>query len=120
LVDEEVAALDRVVGVVLPGVRLEVRQGRGDPALRGAGVGPGGIELADDRRAGALARLQRGHQAGAAGPDDDAVELVVVHLSSRGRAAAHRGTAGATATFGAATGGCSRRYSWSGSNMRIA
>ena len=31
LVDEEVAAFDRVVGVVLPRVVLEVRQGRGDP-----------------------------------------------------------------------------------------
>ena len=41
LVDEEVAALDRVVGVVLPRVVLEVRERRGDPALGGAGVRAG-------------------------------------------------------------------------------
>ena len=84
LVDEEVAALDGVVGVVLPRVILEVRQGGGDPPLGGAGVGPGGIELADDGGADPLAGLQRGHQARASGPDDDAVETMIIHATRMG------------------------------------
>ncbi len=79
LVDEEVAPLDRVVGVVLPRVVLEVRQGRGDPPLRGPGVGSRRVELAHDRRPDVQTRLERGHHPGATGPDDDAIEPVVIH-----------------------------------------
>ena len=73
LVDQVVAALDRVEHVPLPVVLLEVAEGGADAALGGAGVGAGGIELGQDGGVDALAgQLERGPQAGAAGADDDA------------------------------------------------
>ncbi len=80
LVDQEVASLDRIVGVVLPRVVLEVGERRGDPSLRRPGVRPCGIELAHHRRAHAPARLQGRHQARPAGPHDHAIKsMVIVH-----------------------------------------
>ena len=78
LVDEVVAALDGVERVPLPRVLLDVREGGGHAALRRAGVRPGGVELRDDRRASAGARLDRRAHSGAARADDDDVELVVM------------------------------------------
>jgi hypothetical protein len=79
LVHQVVAALDRVEGVPLPVVFLQIAQRRADAALGRAGMRAGGIELADDSHVGILGGVQRGHQASAAGADDDCVELVVVH-----------------------------------------
>ena len=79
LVDEVVAALDGVEGVPLPRVLFDVRERRRHTALRRTGVRARRIQLRDDGRAGAGARLDRGTHAGAAGADDDDVELVVVH-----------------------------------------
>ena len=78
LVDEVVAALDGVEGVPLPAVLLDVRERRGHAALRRARVRAGGVELRDDRGLRAGAGLDRRAHAGAAGADDDDVELVVV------------------------------------------
>ena len=76
LVDEVVAALDRVEHVPLPVVLLLVAQGGTDAALGGAGVGAGRIELGQDRRLDAgLGELEGGPQAGAAGADDERVVL---------------------------------------------
>ncbi len=83
LVDEVVAALDRVVGVPLGVVLFDVREGGGHAALRGAGVGSGRVELRDDAdpRLGpalGLGRGDRGAHARTTGPDDHDVVLVVV------------------------------------------
>ncbi len=78
LVDEVVAALDGVEGVPLPRVLFDVRQRRRHAALRRAGVGAGGVQLRDDGRPRTRAGLDRRAHAGAAGTDDDDVELVVV------------------------------------------
>ncbi len=78
LVDEVVAALDGVEGVPLPGVLFDVGQCRGHAALRRTGVRAGGVELGDDRGLRAGAGLDGRAHAGAAGSDDDDVELVVV------------------------------------------
>ena len=86
LVDQVVAALDRVVHVPLPVVLLLVAEGGADAALGGAGVGAGRVQLGQDRGLDAVAgQLERGPQAGAAGADDD--RLVVV---DRRRAVADR------------------------------
>src|SRR5205085_6135306 len=77
LVDEVVAALDRVEGVPLPGVLLDVGQGGAHPALGGTGVGPGGVELGDDGGGRSLGGLERGPQAASPGSHDHAAELVV-------------------------------------------
>ncbi len=52
--------LDRVVGVVLPGVVLQVGERAAIP-LGGPGVRPGRVELADDGRTDVPTRLQGGH-----------------------------------------------------------
>ena len=75
LVDEVVAALDRVEGVPLPVVLLDVGQGGAHAALRRAGVGAGRVELGEHGRAHARGRLERRAHAGAAGADDDDVVL---------------------------------------------
>lgn len=79
LVDQVVAALDRVEGVPLPVVLLDVRQRGAHAALRGAGVGARGVQLGDDRGAGLLRGLERRAHAGAACADDDDVVLVGLH-----------------------------------------
>ena len=53
LVAEEIAPLDRVVGVVLP-VIATVSQGGVDPALSCVGVAADGVYLADNRSVGAV------------------------------------------------------------------
>jgi hypothetical protein len=82
LVDEVVATLDGVVGVPLPVVVLDVREGRGHTALRRTGVRAGGVELRDDvddgARPGLLGGLDRGTHASATGADD--YDLVAVEV----------------------------------------
>ena len=80
LVHQVVAALDGVVGVPLPVVLLDVGEGRAHAALRRAGVGARGIELGDDRGAGALGGLQRRAHPGAAGADDHHVVVMGLHV----------------------------------------
>ena len=76
LVDQVVAALDRVEHVPLPVVLLLVAQGGTDAALGGAGMGAGRVELGQDGGVDAgLGELERGPQAGAAGADDERVVL---------------------------------------------
>ena len=82
LVDEVVAALDGVEHVPLPVVFFDVAEGGADAALGGAGVGARRVELADDGDVGLAGHLDGGHQAGAAGADDDRVEAVVGHGAS--------------------------------------
>lgn len=79
LVDQVVAALDRVEGVPLPVVLLHVGQRGGHAALRGARVGAGGVELRQHGGAAALGRLDGRAHAGAARADDDGVVLVDLH-----------------------------------------
>jgi hypothetical protein len=79
LVDEVVAALDGVEHVPLPVVFFDVAEGGGDPALGGARVGAGGVELADDGDVGLAGHLDGRHQPGAAGADDDRVVSVISH-----------------------------------------
>ena len=80
LVDEVVAALHGVEPVPLPVVLLRVAERGTHPALGGAGVGAGRVELADDAdarlRPEVLLQLERRVEAGAARPDDEAVEVV--------------------------------------------
>ncbi len=72
LVGQVVAALDRVVHVPLPVVLLLVAQGRAHATLGGAGMGAGGIELAEDGRAHAGPRQFQGRpQARPAGAHDE-------------------------------------------------
>ena len=76
LVDEVVAALDRVEHVPLPVVLLLVAQGGAHPALGGAGVGAGRVQLGQDGRVDpGLGQLDGGPQAGAPGTDDERVVL---------------------------------------------
>jgi hypothetical protein len=87
LVDEVVATLDGVVGVPLPVVFLDVGECRRHASLRRPGVGPGGVELGDHRGARVRSGLDGRPHPGAAGADDDDVELVVVHpIDDRGGA----------------------------------
>ena len=80
LVDEVVAALDRVEPVPLPVVLLGVAECGAHPALGGSGVRARGVELADDADAGLgpelLLQLERGVEARAARADDDGIHLV--------------------------------------------
>ncbi len=82
LVDEVVAALDRVEGVPLPVVLLHVGQRGAHAALRRARVGPRGVELGDHRGAGPRRGLERRAHPGAAGADDHHVVLVCLHRVS--------------------------------------
>ncbi len=82
LVDEVVAALDRVERVPLPVVLLHVRERGAHAALRGARVRARGVELGDDGRPDLAGRLQRRAHPGAACADDDDVVLMGLH---RGR-----------------------------------
>ena len=84
LVDEVVAALDRVEGVPLPVVLFDVRQRGAHAALGRAGVGPGRVELGEDRGAGALAGFDGRAHPGAAGADDHHVVLVELHQEGSG------------------------------------
>ncbi len=77
LVDQVVAALDRVVHVPLGVVFLDVAERGADAALGGAGVRSSRIELGQHRRLDVRAgQLERGPQAGAAGSDDDGLVVV--------------------------------------------
>ena len=78
LVDEVVAALDRVEGVPLERVLFDVRERRGHAALRRARVGAGRVQLRHDGGLRAGAGLDGRAHAGAAGADDHHVVLVVV------------------------------------------
>ena len=92
LVDQVVATLDGVEHVPLPVVLLLVAERGADAALRGAGVGAGGVELGQDGRVDAAAgELQRGPQAGAAGADDQGLELVRRYRAAQAVAIAHCG-----------------------------
>ena len=79
LVDEVVAALDRVEGVPLPVVLFDVGEGGAHPTLRCAGVGAGRIQLGEHGGPGPLAGFERGPHPGASGSDDDRVVAVVLH-----------------------------------------
>src|SRR5699024_5378930 len=81
LVDEVVAALDSVERVPLPVVLLDVGEAGPHAALRGAGVGAGGVYLGQHGGAGPRAGLYGGAHAGAAGADDDDLVLVLVDLA---------------------------------------
>jgi hypothetical protein len=83
LVDQVVAALDRVEGVPFPVVFFDVRQRGAHAALCRAGVGPRRVELGEDRGAGALAGFDGRAHAGAAGADDHHVVLVELHWRLR-------------------------------------
>ena len=71
LVAEVVRAFDGVVGMPFGLVFFKVAEGGADPALCRAGVGTGGVELADDGRLRAARGVEPRHEAGAARPDDD-------------------------------------------------
>jgi hypothetical protein len=79
LVDQVVAALDRVEGVPLPVVLFDVGEGGGHAALGRAGVGAGRVELGEHRGAAALRGLDGRAHSGAAGADDHGVVLVDLH-----------------------------------------
>ncbi len=79
LVDQVVAALDRVEGVPLPVVLLDVGQGRAHTALSRAGVGAGGIQLGQHGGATTLAGFECRAHPRAAGTHDDRVVLVNLH-----------------------------------------
>ena len=77
LVDQVVAALDRVVHVPLGVVFLDVAERGADAALGGAGVRSSRVELGQHRRLDVRAgQLERGPQAGAAGAHDDGLVVV--------------------------------------------
>ena len=82
LIDQIVATFDGVEHVPFPVVFFGVAEGGADAALRCAGMRSRGIELADDRNVGFAGHLDRRHQAGAAGADDDRVEAVICHGGS--------------------------------------
>lgn len=79
LVDEVVAALDRVERVPLPRVLFDVRQSRRHAALRRTRVRTRRVELGDHGGLRTGPGLDRGAHSGAAGAHDHDVELVVVH-----------------------------------------
>ena len=82
LVAQVVAALDRVVGVVLP-VVAPVGQGGVDPALRGVRVAPDRVDLRDNGNIRAVVcGSQRGSHAGQTGAYYEYV--VINHLSKKG------------------------------------
>src|SRR5450759_3928836 len=84
LVDEVVAALDRVEHVPLGLVLFEVAESRADAALGSAGVRTGGIELGQNGGVDTFSgQLESCPQAGAAGADDDRIERMVHRLGSR-------------------------------------
>ncbi len=76
LIAEIIGALDRIIGVPLRLVFLQVAEGGADAALRGAGVGTRGVELADDSGLGVAGSVEARHQARASGPDDDNFKFV--------------------------------------------
>ena len=80
LVDEVVAALDGVEGVPLPRVLFDVGQCRAHPALGGARVRAGRVELGEHCDAALAGRFDGGPQAGAPGADHDRVVAVAVDL----------------------------------------
>ena len=76
LVNQVVAALDRVEHVPLGVVILDIAQCRGHAALRGAGVGARGVQLGQDCSAGALRAFEGRAHASAAGAHDHDVVLM--------------------------------------------
>src|SRR6185503_20829423 len=70
LVGEVIAALDGVEGVPLPVVLFDVGQRCAHPALRGAGVAAGGVQLGQHRGADPGPRLDGRPHTCAAGTDD--------------------------------------------------
>ena len=83
LVTQVVGALDRVEGVPLPGVLLDVGEGGAHAALGGAGVGTGGVELGQDRDPALAGDLDGRPQARAARADDHRVVAVMVDVHAR-------------------------------------
>jgi len=81
LVDEIVAALDRVEGVPLGPVLFDIAQGGADPALGRSRVGAEGMDFRQDGRPDAMARPQGGVKAGPSGADDHGVMLVEHELA---------------------------------------
>ena len=81
LVGQVVRALDGVERVPLGVIFFQVAQRRADAALRRARVRAGRIELADHSGLGALGGVQRGHQPGAACPDDDDI-ITMQHIDT--------------------------------------
>jgi hypothetical protein len=73
LIDEVVAALDRVERVPLGRVLLDVAQRRAHTPLCRSGVGPGRVQLGDDGRPASLRELDRRAQPGTAGADHQRV-----------------------------------------------
>lgn len=80
LVDQVVAALDRVEGVPFPVVLFDVGQRGAHAALGRPGVRARGVELGQHGGAGASARLEGGAHPGAPGSHDDDVVAVDLHL----------------------------------------
>jgi hypothetical protein len=80
LVDEVVAALDRVEEVPLPAVLLHVGQRGAHAALRRPRVGPGRVQLRDHCGAALPGRLDGCPEARTTGADDHGVVAVVVDL----------------------------------------
>ena len=76
LVDQIIAAFDRVEGVPLGFVLLHIAQGRADAPLGRAGMAANGIEFGENRGVRLLAGFQGGIEAGAAGADDHGVKLM--------------------------------------------
>ncbi len=74
LVDQVIAALDGIVHIPFPAVLFHVSERRGHSALRRPGVGTGRIEFRDHRYVRSAFGVERGHQPGAAGSDDDRIE----------------------------------------------
>ncbi len=79
LVDQVVTALDRIEGVPLPVVLLDVGQGCAHTALGRPGVGARGIQLGQHRGATTLAGFERRAHPRAAGAHDDRVVFVNLH-----------------------------------------
>ena len=77
LINEVVATLNRVKGVPLPVVLLDVGERRCHAALSRAGVRTRRVELGDNSGLGLGSRLDRGAHTRAACSDDDNVELVI-------------------------------------------
>ncbi len=84
LVDQVVATLDRVEGVPLPVVFLDVGECSSHAALRRTGVRTRRVQLGDHGGLGVRPCLDRGAHARATGADDHDIELVVVHAVNDG------------------------------------